>query len=132
MKVSIKKQAEGSGFWYRLEVRDHAIDSSEVCNATSALVYGLIGYLYGRKDITAGQKVSEDPSYPWATVWCHTDDMDEGVDAVWLMVTMTLLQMEKSYPRSMRVTGYMDMIPEGEKLEIVYLNELPADNAVQV
>lgn len=111
MKVSISKTAEDDGFRYRVEAKDHADGSQEVCNAISGIMYGIIGYMENRDDIKKSYKLDTNNIYPEAMAECKVLGTDEGIDAIWHFLVITILQIEQSYPKSIDVSVYMEELP---------------------
>ena len=116
MKVSISKTAEDDGFRYRVEAKDHADGSPEVCNAISGIMYGIIGYMANRGDIEKSYRLNTDYSYPEAMAECKVVGTDEGIDAIWHFLVITVLQIEQSYPRYIDASVYLEELP-ADKLE---------------
>lgn len=112
MKVSISKKKTKNGFDYRIEARDHATGSPEVCNAVSGIMYGAAGYMSNRDDIEDRMyQLHEHGEHPEMIVQCRTIGKDEGIDAIWLFLVVSILQIEQSYPRFITVSVYMDEFP---------------------
>lgn len=111
MRVSISKVKEADGYIYRIEATDHASGSSEVCNAVSGLMYGIIGYLVNRHDIDKSYKLDTDKRTPNAMAECRIKGEDEGIDAIWLFLAIAILQIQQSYPKALDASVYMDESP---------------------
>ena len=118
MKVSISKVRTDGGFTYRIEAKDHATGSPEVCNAISGIMYGIVGYMMNRDDIEKSYKLEKDQKSPEAMAECWVHGTDEGIDAIWHFFVITILQIEQSYPRYIDVSVYMDELPADKGVKL--------------
>lgn len=117
MRVNISKLQKGAGYTYHIDVRGHADGYPEVCNTMSGIMYGVIGYLANRDDVETVHKLDENSERPEAMAECWAQGRDEGLDAIWHFLAITIMQIEQSYPRAMALSMHIDEFPADRVLE---------------